>query len=65
MQTQLVDRLSSQDSIGESVNEDDIFDKVLGSRSAYKKGWGSLPKGTSKIQRSSVYLENIKLKEQL
>ena len=60
-----MEQLSSQDSTKESVNEDAIFDEVLDSRSAYKKSWGPLPKDISKIQRSSLYMKNIKLKEQL
>ena len=60
-----MERLSSQDSTEELVSEDAIFDEVLGSRSAYRKCWGLLPKGVSKSQRSSSYTEKIQLKEQM
>ena len=58
LQTQLVERLSSQDSSGEPISEEAIFKEVLGHRSSYKKGWDPLPKGSSSI-------ENVQLKEQL
>ena len=65
LQALLVRRLSSQDSTGTSVNEDAIFNEVLGIRSAYKKEWGPLPKGTTRSQIKSVHMENIQLKEKV
>ena len=60
-----MERLSSEDSTGTSVNEDAIFDEVLGMYFEYKNGWGPLPKGTTRSQRNSASMENIKLKEKV
>lgn len=60
-----MERLSSQDSTDEPVSEDAVFDEVLGSRSAYRKGWGPLPKGVSRRHASSSHTENLQLKEQV
>lgn len=60
-----MERLSSQDSTDEPVSEDAVFDEVLGSRSAYRKGWGPLPKGVSRSHASSSHTENLQLKEQV
>ena len=66
LQTQLVEWLSSQDSTGELISEEAIFEEVLGHRSGHKKGWGPLPKGTSRMSRGAYSsTENEQLKEQL
>ena len=66
LQTQLVEQLSSQDSTGEPISEEAVFEEVLDHRSGYKKEWGPLPKGTSRMSRgASSSAENAQLKEQL